>query len=77
MTATPWIAAGALLVLAVGLVLMLLVRGVRRRRGLGGGKTVSLNRITLTSRCLRLTGRSNRLIKMDVTIILEEWNSAS
>src|ERR1700722_6095865 len=37
-----WIVAGAALVLAVGLVLMLAGRGMRLRRGLGGGKTVSL-----------------------------------
>ena len=34
---------------------------MRRRRGLGGGKTVSLDRVTLTSRRLGLTGRPDRL----------------
>ncbi len=50
---------------------------MRRRRGLSGGKTVSLDRITLTSHRLGLTGRPDRLIKADGTIIPEEWNSAS
>ena len=49
---------------------------MRRRRGLGGGKTVSLDRVTLTSRRLGLTGRPDRLIKADGTIIVEEWKSA-
>jgi CRISPR-associated exonuclease Cas4 len=60
----------------LGLWLMLVGRGMRQRRGLGGGKTVSLDRVTLTSRRLGLTGRPDRLIKADGTIIVEEWKSA-
>ncbi len=45
------------------------------RRGLGIGKTVSLDRVTLTSRRMGLTGRPDRLIKTDGTIIPEEWKS--
>ena len=70
-----WIALAALLTLAIGLWLMLAGRGMRQRRGLGGGKTVSLDRVTLTSRRLRLTGRPDRLIKTEGTIIVEEWSS--
>lgn len=44
-----WIALAAGLALALGLVLVLAGRGMRRRRGLGSGKTVSLDRVTLTS----------------------------
>ena len=58
-----WIVAGAVLALALGLVLMLAGRGIRLRRDLGGGKTVSLDRVTLTSRRLGLTGRPHRLVK--------------
>ena len=76
MTATAWVAAGALLALVVGLVLALLGRGMRRWRGLGGGKTVSLDRVTLTSRRLGLTGRPDRLIEADGTITVEEWKSS-
>jgi len=47
MTATAWVAAGAALALVVGLLLALLGRGMRRRRGLGEGRTVSLDRVTL------------------------------
>jgi CRISPR-associated exonuclease Cas4 len=72
-----WIAVAAALALVLGLWLMLLGRGMRQRRGLGGGKTVSLDRITLTSRRLGLTGRPDRLYKTDGTIIPEEWNSWS
>jgi CRISPR-associated exonuclease Cas4 len=49
---------------------------MRQRRGLGGGKTVSLDRVTLTSHRSGLTGRPDRLIKADGTIIVEEWKSA-
>ena len=70
-----WIAVAAVLALLLGLWLMLAGRGMRQRRGLGGGKTVSLDRVTLTSRRLGLTGRPDRLIKTDGTIIVEEWSS--
>jgi len=69
-------ATGALLALAVGLVLMLLGRDMRQRRGLGTGKTVSLDKVTLTSHRLGLTGRPDRLIKADGTIIPGEWKSS-
>jgi hypothetical protein len=72
-----WIAVAAVLALLLGLGLMLAGRGMRLRRGLGGGKTVSLDRVTLTSHRLGLTGRPDRLIKADGSIIVEEWNSAS
>jgi hypothetical protein len=68
-----WMALAAFLALLLGLVLMLAGRGMRQRRGLGSGKTVSLDRVTLTSRRLWLTGRPDRLIKTDGTIIVEEW----
>ncbi len=71
-----WIAVAAVLALLVGLWLMLAGRGIRQRRGLGGGKTVSLDKVTLTSHRLGLTGRPDRLIKADGTIIAEEWKSA-
>lgn len=71
-----WIAVAAALALLLGLVLVLLGRGMRRRRGLGEGRTVSLDRVTLTSRRLGLTGRPDRLIKTDGTIIPEEWKSS-
>jgi uncharacterized membrane protein len=44
-----WIALAAVLALLLGLWLMLAGRRMRRRRGLGGGKTVSLDRVVLTS----------------------------
>ena len=69
-------ALAAFLALLLGLWLMLAGRGMRRRRGLGGGKTVSLDRLTLTSHRLGLTGRPDRLIKADGTIIVEEWKSS-
>ena len=71
-----WLAAVAVLALMLGLVLVSAGRGMRRRRGLGGGKTVSLDRVTLTSRRYRLTGRPDRLVKTGRMVIPEEWKSA-
>jgi CRISPR-associated exonuclease Cas4 len=71
-----WIAVAAVLALLLGLWLMLAGRGMRQRRGLGGGKTVSLDRVTLTSQRLGLTGRPDRLIRKDGMVIPEEWKSS-
>ena len=60
----------------LGLVLVLGGRGMRRRRGLGGGRTVALDNVTLTSRRYGLTGRPDRLIREGETVIPEEWKSA-
>lgn len=77
MTGLPgWITAGAILVLLLGVLLMRLGRGMRRRRGLGSGKTVSLDNVTLTSQRLGLTGRPDRMVKTGGTIIPEEWKKA-
>jgi CRISPR-associated exonuclease Cas4 len=70
------ILAGAALVFILGLALWLTGRAMRRRRGLGRGRTVSLDKLTLTSSRLGLTGRPDRLIKADGTIIVEEWKSS-
>ena len=74
MMVTLWQAAAILVTL--GLLLALLGQGIRSSRGLGGGRTVSLDRVTLTSSRLGLTGRPDRLIKTGGTIIVEEWKSA-
>jgi CRISPR-associated exonuclease Cas4 len=71
-----WIALASVLALLLGLCLILIGRGMRTRRGLGGGKTVSLDRVTLTSRRLGMTGRPDRLVKAEGTIIPEEWKSS-
>jgi hypothetical protein len=77
MTVVGWIVAAAVLALLLGLWLMLAGRGMRQHRGLGGGKTVSLDNVTLTSLRPGLTGRPDRLIKGGGTLIPEEWNSWS
>jgi CRISPR-associated exonuclease Cas4 len=69
------IIAGAVLALLFGLWLLTAGRGIRQRRGLVGGKTLSLDRVTLTSVRLGLTGRPDRLVKSGGTIIPEEWSS--
>jgi CRISPR/Cas system-associated exonuclease Cas4 (RecB family) len=64
------------LLLVLGLMLLLVSRGVRRRLGLGEGRTISLDKVTLTSPRLGLTGRVDRLIRTGGTIVPEEWKSA-
>ncbi len=71
-----WLAVAGVMALLLGLSLMLAGQGLRRRRGLGDGKTVSLDQVTLTSVRLGLTGRPDRLVKTGETIIPEEWKSA-
>src|SRR6516165_4854538 len=68
-----WLVAAAVL---LGVLLMWLGRGLRRRRGLGQGRTVALDNVTLTSWRYGLTGRVDRLIRTGGTIIAEEWKSA-
>jgi CRISPR-associated exonuclease Cas4 len=67
---------GVALTAILGIALLLTGRAMRRRRGLGHGRTVSLDKLTLTSLRLGLTGRPDRLIKADGTIIVEEWKSS-
>ncbi len=71
-----WTALAAVLSLLLGLLLMLTARRIRQQRGLGDGRTVSLDRVTLTSCRIGLTGRPDRLVKADGTIIVEEWKSS-
>jgi CRISPR/Cas system-associated exonuclease Cas4 (RecB family) len=71
-----WLVMAAVPALLVGLLLVLTGRAMRHRRGLGGGETVSLDLVTLTSHRLGLTGRPDRLVKTDGLIIPEEWKSA-
>ena len=75
MMATPWVVAGAVLALVIGLVLV--GQRMRRGRGLGEGRTVSLDNVVLTSRRLGLTGRPDRLIRDGGMVIAEEWESSS
>ncbi len=70
------LAAMAGLTLLIGVALMLVGRTLRRRRGLGHGRTMALDSVTLTSRRYGLTGRVDRLIRAEGTLIPEEWKSA-
>jgi CRISPR-associated exonuclease Cas4 len=68
----PFLAAALLL----GLLLALLGRSLRRSRGLGGGRTVALDDVTLVSHRLGLVARPDRLLKVGGRYIPEEWKSA-
>lgn len=76
MTTTPWMAFFAALTLLLGLMMALGGRRMRRRRGLGGGKTIALDNVTFTSRRYGLAGRPDRLIPEGGMVIPEEWKSA-
>ena len=71
-----WIAAGAALALLVGVALLLAGRRLRRWLGLGEGRTVALDNVTLTSRRYGLTGRMDRLIRVGNMVTPEEWKSS-
>jgi CRISPR/Cas system-associated exonuclease Cas4 (RecB family) len=73
---TEWVAAAAALALLLGLLLVLTGSSLRRCFGLGGGHTVSLDGVTLTSYRLGLTGRPGRLIREDGALIPEERKPA-
>jgi CRISPR-associated exonuclease Cas4 len=70
--------------LAFGVVLGLLglvlaIRAVRARwaRGLGYGKTVALDNVTLFSKRHELVGRPDRIVKAGKKLIPEEWKSST
>src|SRR5438067_12466076 len=58
-----WSLAAVAAALVLGLLLALGGRGLRRRLGLGPGRTVALDNVTLTSRRYGLTGRIDRLVR--------------
>jgi CRISPR-associated exonuclease Cas4 len=72
-----WLVALAVLGLLVGLLMMAVGIGMRRRRGLGGGRTVALDSVTLVSKRLGLLSRPDRLVKASGVITPEEWKSAA
>jgi CRISPR/Cas system-associated exonuclease Cas4 (RecB family) len=76
MSGEPWVAFLGASALLLGLVLVLGGRRMRLRLGLGSGRTVSLDRVTLTSLRLGLTGRPDRLIRTGGTVVVEDWKSA-
>jgi CRISPR-associated exonuclease Cas4 len=76
MTAAGWMATGAVMALVLGLVLVVARGALRRRRGLGGGRTVALDNVALTSHRYGLTGRPDRIIREGEAVIPEEWKSA-
>jgi hypothetical protein len=43
---------------------------------LGAGRTVAIDNVTLTSRRYGLTGRMDRLIRDEDTVVIEEWKSS-
>jgi hypothetical protein len=65
------------IILAIGLLLLMWVRRVRRRHGLTDAPTLDLDGRTLYSPQFQLTGRPDRVIWEGGYQIPEEWNSWS
>lgn len=70
------IALAASLALFLGIGSIAVGSSWQRRTGLGEGRTVSLDRLTLTSSRLGLTGRPDRIIRIGDQLIIEEWKSS-
>ena len=70
------ILAVALLLAALGVVLMVLSSHGRSTRGLGPGRTVALDDRTLYSERLQLVGRPDRIVREGDTLIPEEGKSS-
>ena len=70
------IIAATLVAVLLGLSLIRAGRAMRLRLGLGRGKTISLDNMTLISHRLGLVGRPDRLVKGAGTIVCEEWKSS-
>src|SRR4051794_7254179 len=60
----------------LGLLLVVLSKGGRARRGLGSGRTVALDDVTLFSERLKLVGRPDRIVRQGEFLIPEEWKSS-
>ena len=76
MSAAVYCAACAVPLMALGLVLMLVARRTRARRGLSAGETVALDNVTIYSECHQLVGRPDRIVKRGDSYIPEEWKSS-
>jgi CRISPR-associated exonuclease Cas4 len=76
MTPTAWIAAGVVLAVLLGLLLILNGKGMRRPRGLGAGRTLALDNSTFISRRYQLAGRPDRLVSEGGALVPEEWKSS-
>ncbi|WP_422924750.1 CRISPR-associated protein Cas4 [Singulisphaera sp. PoT] len=73
---TEWLVGLTFALAVLGILLRARGRRLRRRRGLGQGRTVSLDRVTLTSHRHGLTGRPDRIVRFGGEIIIEEWKSS-
>jgi CRISPR-associated exonuclease Cas4 len=75
-SAAVYCAACAVVLAALGLVLMLVAGRNRTRRGLGAGETVALDNVTLYSERHKLVGRPDRIVKRADAYVPEEWKSS-
>ena len=66
----------AYLLLLLGVFLVVQSRRGRKARGLGEGKTVALDDVTLFSERLQLVGRPDRIVRVGGRLIPEEWKSS-
>jgi CRISPR-associated exonuclease Cas4 len=66
----------ALVLLLMGILLVVLARRGRGKRGLGAGETVALDDVMLYSERLQLAGRPDRIVREGKQLIPEEWKSS-
>src|SRR4051794_21038215 len=71
-----WLLGVGLVLGLLGLLLVVLAKEGRGRRGLGSGKTVALDDVTLFSERLKLVGRPDRIVRQGEWLIPEEWKSS-
>jgi CRISPR-associated exonuclease Cas4 len=67
---------GVVLAVLPGMLLIASGRGMRRRRGLGDGRTLALDDCTFYPRRYGLVGRPDRLVSDGGAVVPEEWKSS-
>ena len=70
------VALAAILALFLGVWLLRAGGDRRRSAGLGGGRTVSLDRLVIRSTRLGLVGRPDRILRDGHSLVIEEWKSS-
>lgn len=71
-----WLIGLALILAGVGVLILVVAGQGRTKRGLGEGKTLALDDVTLFSERYGLVGRPDRIVRDGELLIPEEWKSS-